>query len=781
LKPVLSLTDAELAASVKSLQDRLQRAEKKISTAESTTKRIIKERDAVVQQIGVAFYNSEELKTEVDGLRNENKILQDQVTDLQTENRDLTTENEDLRAQLDDTHDRHDENTQKWTTKEAALKRKATTVDRDMLQENHTLREELVQLRQRQEEEARRATHKEAEVRRKAEKAAQAEHAKLAHENDQLKAELEQAKSIREAEMKRWKVKQAELKARVDGKEETIHQLQAAVPQGQVNEELRQQNEELKVQVAKYKADSNVQDHGTPKDELRRRLEEVTTQRHEETQRWSKKESRLRDRLDKAREVNELNRRINDIRGDSRGGIQAPVTSHAPTDARSKRKSTGQINVHDSISEQIDREMQKNRSASAALPTTSSSKLRSRSKSRSRTQPRPEPRNLRHSSAPAMQDDEDSDNSTTNLSFEQANAGTRRSVYQTLQAGPAHTGDTTFLSFIDGNEIAKLRKKLEEEHALARKRRSGLAVPTQDHRSKANSTRNLTHKSSLKDLTGRSKASTVGGFGEADSDVDSIDSDASEHERQSTKQDTQHSNLSRAESRSQRRRSGVFAEMTSAFIVPDITLQARISTGNMTGRSILDKFSSPPHNTTACTVCQRIIGTNLPDSAIPAPVPVSTRPEVQADIDATMRPTQGPIPALGRVLKELQDELIHLKLELHVVESKLQQHDPALGKRVRNSLHEKLDVLNKAIQSKSEQIYALYDVVEAHKDELANGVVPEEIERTMESIRVGGTGTEGKRVNFGGAGRRYYDDESEEETDEAPWAGISDTESLHRR
>jgi regulator of replication initiation timing len=756
----------ELEASVQLLQRRLDRADRKVSIADAATKKITEERDSVVTQLGVAFYNSEELKTDVETLRNENRLLQDQITDLQNENRELTMENEDLRAQLDQARDQHQEDTERWARKEASLSRKATTTDRAILQENQTLRDELNQARVQQEEEHRQAARKEAEVRRKLEKAAQAEHAKLAKENEQLRQELEQAQANREAELKSWATKQAELKARVEHQDETIHHMKAATPQAQINEELRQQNEGLKIQLAKVQAESKAEQQGTPKTELRRRLDKANLQMDEVTNRWTRKESRLRDQLAKAREVNDLTRQIIDVRGDMPRESTQTHQSNArtSTNVQSKRKSTGSINIHDSISEQIEREVSKHRSASAARLPAIQSKSRSRSKSQSRRQPL---RSLRHSSAPIGQEDGDSDSSTTDLSFEPVSAQVRPAIPTTTRAP---SDDITYLSFIDGDQIAQLRKRLEEEHLAARKRRTSVAAQTIENRTNANSTRNLTHKSSLKDLTGRSKASSAGGrsaFGDEDDDEDLAESGASDDQLEpglTHKQDTIRSNFSRT---NERRRS-VFTEMTSAFIVPDITLHRTAANGTV--RSVLEKLS-PHHDTSHCSVCARIIGSALPEGSIPAPVPVSTRPEVQADVDATIRPTQGPLDALAKVMKELQDELVHLKLELHVTEGKLRAQDPALGKRARKGLHERLAVLNKSIETKSDQIYALYDVLEAHKAEIADGVVPEEIEKTMESLR--GDREKGKKVAFGNA------DEEDEDSD-VPWAGISDTESLHR-
>jgi hypothetical protein len=753
----------ELEASVQSLHKRLDRADRKVYVADAATKKITEERDSVVTQLGVAFYNSEELKTDIETLRNENRLLQDQVMDLQNENRELTADNEDLRAQLDQARGQHQEDTERWTRKEALLSRKATTTDRAILQENQTLRDELTQARVQQEEELHRAARKEAEMRRKLERAAHVEHAKLAKENEQLRLELEQAQANREAELKRWATKQAELKARVEHQDETIHHMKAATPQVQINEDLRQQNEGLKVQLAKIQAESIAEQQSTPKAELRRRLGEANSRMDEVTDRWTRKESRLRDQLAKAREVNDLTRQIIDIRDDMPcESSQTRQSAARPSiNVQSKRKSTGGIDIRGNVSEQIEHEVSKNRSAIATQSPTSQSKSRSKSQSR-----RQLPRNFRHSSAPIILLDDNSDASTTDLSFEPVSAHTKPGC---PTATTVPSDDITYLSFIDGDQIAQLRKRLEEEHLAARKRRTGVAALATEHHTKADCTKNLTHKSSLKDLTSRSKASSAGGRStggdiEDDGSAESETSDDVLGPEVTNKQETVRSNFSRT---SQRRRN-VFTELTSAFIVPDITLHRTAMNGTV--RSVLEKLS-PSHDTSRCTVCARIIGSPLAEGSIPVPVPVSTRSDVQADVDSTLRPTQGPLEALAKVMKELQDELVHLKLELHVTEGKIHAQDPALGKRVRKALHERLAVLNKSIETKSDQIYALYDVLETHKSEIADGVIPEEVERTMETLR--DDKERGKKVAFGEA------DEDGDDSD-IPWAGFSDTESLHR-
>lgn len=605
------------------------------------------------------------------------------------------------------------------------------------------------------------------------------EHAKLEQENEILKQELEQAQATRAAEIKRWTSRQADMKSRIEQREETIHQLQSAVPQHEVNDQLRQQNDDLRAQLARL----NAENQGTPKAELRQQLAEVTEQRDDATQRWTKKESRLREQLDMAREAVTINRQLSELRN---------IAQPAKLPSKGKRRSPGETeaNVNDSVLGQVESEAQRLRSSRAA------NQPRSRSKSQSRHLSRPEPsRNLRQSSAPSAPPqpaaEDESDASTTDLSFDPAViAGVSRTIplksHRSAPAVPQHTGDTTFLSFIDGDEIAKLRKKLEEEYIANRNRRDATAsgVLQRDGLTSRlrGTTPNITRKAPHQDLTGRSRASSrARSHSHARSLVDDLpdydsDQSLSNDDLAECRQDTVRSNMSRASHTSRRRRSTGFTEMTSAFILPDITMKE--PPANATVNSMLEEV--PAHDSKHCSVCKRIANSdtlNIDDIQAPIPIPVSTR--TAADADATMRPTQGPVHALSLILKQLNDELTHLKLSLHVAEEKLRSHDPSLGKRARKALHERIDVLNRAMNAKSDQIYTLYDVVEAHKVDINNlnggEALPEEVEKTLESIRVGReenenhTRTREKKVYFG---------VNDDLDSEAPWAGVSDSEGF---
>ena len=200
--------------------------------------------------------------------------------------------------------------------------------------------------------------------------------------------------------------------------------------------------------------------------------------------------------------------------------------------------------------------------------------------------------------------------------------------------------------------------------------------------------------------------------------------------------------------------------MTSAFIIPDITMHSRDATA-----TAKDLLHGTNHDMKNCSVCQRILSSapvDIEDLDIPIPVPVTLRKEYKENVDATLRPSQPAVNSLTRVMKELNDELIHLKLHFKILERQVSTHDPALGSRKSASLHRKIEKVSRAIKAKTGQLYSLYDVLEAHKEEIERGEEVEEVERTLENVLE----ERGRRVEF----------ESEDEAGEgSEWIGLSDT------
>jgi hypothetical protein len=225
-------------------------------------------------------------------------------------------------------------------------------------------------------------------------------------------------------------------------------------------------------------------------------------------------------------------------------------------------------------------------------------------------------------------------------------------------------------------------------------------------------------------------------------------------------------------------------EMTSAFLVPDITLHGHhISMEHpvlsASARCVLDKLAS--HDGRNCTVCSRVASFETKDNTISKietnykvriekPIPVSDRMPVTGpyEDEPTMRPLVAPGLALATVMKGLQDELAHLKMQLAQYQAVYNKQDPSLGMRKRKAVNTQIQSLMKAIDIKADQIYALYDVLEGQKQS-GQMLTEEEVEITLQSIGVSAPNLE--KGNQGGD-----DDESDGDSDmDLPWEGIEDT------
>jgi len=242
-------------------------------------------------------------------------------------------------------------------------------------------------------------------------------------------------------------------------------------------------------------------------------------------------------------------------------------------------------------------------------------------------------------------------------------------------------------------------------------------------------------------------------------------------------------------------------DMTSAFILPDITMRnpgiaeegaSRLSTA---AQQVFDNLAQ--HNGKNCTVCKRVIEhgsahdhdhTGKHTITIPKPIPVSDRmPEpTPYEEEPTIRPSQPPPIALAKVMKALEDELAHLKMKLSRHQVLYNQHDPSLSQRKRKSTMEKIEQLLRAVDAKADQVYQLYDVLEGQKA-AGQAIGEDEVEMTLQSI---GIDLEGMGLRGGelpgdedegtgeGEGRKrnpWQVDGSDESEGEMPWEGLETT------
>lgn len=329
------------------------------------------------------------------------------------------------------------------------------------------------------------------------------------------------------------------------------------------------------------------------------------------------------------------------------------------------------------------------------------------------------------------------------------------------------------------HEIARLRKTLEEER-LSRKQRRSSATKDTTATETVNSTRQsilkapLPRKSSL-----REPKPTISRPASAAGDVTTRSADTADGDTSlvvpTAERPRRHSDHSVA-SLSQRKKRRNIEDMTSAFILPDITLSRAELAGNNPSRlpesaqRVLDDIAQ--HDGSNCMICKNVLPHEAPCNheavKIPKPIPVSER--VPATEDPTMRPSQPPAVALATVLKTLEDELSHLKMQLASYQSAYNKLDASLGKRQRKAVMQKIETVLKDIDLKSDQIYALYDVLETCKGEITK----RDLDITLESIGIDVTANSAKS-------RSCLVDLEDEDEDDLPWEGIESTAELTGR
>ncbi|KAK8196099.1 hypothetical protein M8818_007252 [Zalaria obscura] len=557
------------------------------------------------------------------------------------------------------------------------------------------------------------------------------------------------------------------------------------------NERLHEENEELKAESEALRHDNN---------KFRVQIAHVKAQLEEETQHFGQREAELKSRLDRREEaVQEMKNLTNEIWQGQKASTSSRRTSsrsqreideaEEKEQRKLKRRSMGarlgqetQSNIMDKVEVEIRKARADAATKASKVNEANASKTRSRSKSQSR-QPLSQSHRRTSSNyqAPAANDVSEVE-STTDLEITRPVRDALREISIPNKTAPAEQDDTkdiTYLSFTDANEIVKLRKKLEEERR-ARNQKRASSAPLMNEKSdttrSATGTQSIPRKSSLRDLSQRLNLDEP-----LDENTDRLlkevriqspnTSDAISYSEPNATTDA-----SMLSTSSRRHRSKSFEEMTSAFILPDITLHAKSAPST----------DAIPHNKATCTFCPHPSGA---EPAIPTPVPVSDR-NID-DTAATIRPSQEPATALATVLKQLEDEIVHLKLRLAGYESEYNMHDPAVGRKRREWLNAKIGVMRAEVERRSAQVYGLYDVLEGQKgrkegedgegeEEEGNeetlqslGIDPEELaERARKAQREGAK----ERRRSVGSAKAGWEFEAEDSEEELPWEGISDSE-----
>jgi hypothetical protein len=507
------------------------------------------------------------------------------------------------------------------------------------------------------------------------------------------------------------------------------------------NIQLRDVNQDLEADVEALQAENG---------RLRVRLAQIKAQFNDETQQWNSRESDLKARIHRREAAGRDTQ--HDLTMQS-----APGQDQTSKSSKSRRSSgrLGQDTKHN-ILDSIENEIRISRSTAAPA------NLRSRSRSKS---------NTRHNiTKPQRVVDVSDVDSTTNLNF-------TRTDRDEHADNDEDSKDITYLSFLDPRELARLRKTLEEERRASKTTRAVSAPQAQDNATSTNMTA-VPRKSSMRDVanndtgrfTIRSQMDENTGLLKNVRIQSPHTSDAISYSE--PRESIEASFMSTSSRRRNRTKS--IEEMTSAFILPDITLH----TGPGAQATMANTIGDISHDNLNCTTCPSQDSQDK-EVTIPLPIPVSER-ELD-DTNATIRPSQPPPVALATVLKQLEDEVKHLKLQLQSYEKMYNKHDPALGRRKRLAVRQKMDTLMAEIERRSDQIYALYDVLEGQKSPAADTdgeqqlqeLDDEQVEETLQSlgIDIDELAQRAQDIKHHPFGLDGIDEDSEVEL---PWGGFSD-------
>lgn len=720
----------------------------------------------------MAFQTCEELKVDKQALTAENDALREQI--------DI------LRAEIEQLRDQMDQEQAQYREETVDLRRQLEQTENVTQRQNITLQAELHHARAQQDEQTQQLARKEVELRKARQE--QAEYARLQADHEALRAQLASLKTKREADLRRWSDQEASLKKKVERRDETIRHFQDNT-QEQTNEAMRLENQRLREELAHEAA-----------------------QHEQDNEQWAEKEEELNrkisQRISAARHTLDVTRETLSMRGVNGQSSNARRTSTADHDntfdetiPRKLSHRRGE-NTRTRIRNRVQEESRNSRANasfhSSHIEESPRKPYMKFSKANQRTSLPTD--TFRSVSAPLTQRRDDNEfgsdvESTTDISLAPRNTPYAKRSNFAAEASvpkvqPPPDLEYTELSFISGAAVAELRRQLEEERAALR----GRAVSVPPERT-------------VRENTSRSQNTTRSERVNREDTVRSVVSEQSVRQpslpRKSSMKDASKTNMTQFEedntgnvsnledatngtqaaidasmlSNTSRRRRSAPTEMTSAFIIPDLTLGTRRPSASKI--SVTQNLNTKQHDNENCTVCRRdaVNGDITPDSLrVPKLVPVSSR--MPDDVDATMRPARSPKEALALVVKELRDERVHLHAELAVARALLESHDPSLGRKKRAALEVDIADILARIKVKDDQIYNLYDVLEGQQDgditeQFVEGVTEEirqqdeEIEKEVEKRR------SEKKVTIQSF---HEEDESlRDDDEELPWEGFEST------
>ncbi|KAL9582885.1 MAG: hypothetical protein Q9212_003030 [Teloschistes hypoglaucus] len=196
-------------------------------------------------------------------------------------------------------------------------------------------------------------------------------------------------------------------------------------------------------------------------------------------------------------------------------------------------------------------------------------------------------------------------------------------------------------------------------------------------------------------------------------------------------------------------------QMTSAFILPDITMNAQPTLDKQapihTPGTAKEDRSQVAHKSAYQEatersdildyepVAQKNAGSHsqtkqpmVSDGQLPTISDEELDITIQED-EPTIRPTQPPEAALATVLESLTTELAAQRAQLAKYQASYDRHDVSISRRQRRQIFEKIQALLLSIETKADQIYNLHDVIEGQKQK-GQPITQTQLDNTMQSL-----------------------------------------------
>ncbi|CAN9469089.1 unnamed protein product [Alternaria alternata] len=435
---------------------------------------------------------------------------------------------------------------------------------------------------------------------------------------------------------------------------------------------------------------------------LRNELRELQAQQDEENEEWSRREAELQRKI-RQREIAARKARVEND------------TEHIFEDKPSYRREDTRTRIRS----RVQQEVRNSKVASQESPRKSFTG-HSRFSTRSFSAPVPADKHAR-----AESDVE----STTDLSLapratlriSRNPASSTRQTTMTVQ--PPTDLSLTELSFFPQEEIARLRRELEEQRANERASKTQTGEQDEGRHCEESTTDDARIQGASKTPHSapppRTLTKTQASCRHADTAADDADAEATQTRQSAMSDASMLSNTGR------RRRSAPATEMTSAFILPDIKLASSTTTGVKTHTTTASTTTTKPvtskeHDNDNCTVPRREGYTTATAALV---VPKLVKMMLRCGL-------RNLLEALATVVKGLNDERIHLTAELAVQQAMLSEHDPSLGARRRAAIDVSIQDLMRRLSWLDQQIYRLHDVLEGQEDVITE----EEVEELTQAV-----------------------------------------------